>query len=124
VCGAGGGVGTAAVQLLKSSGALIVATTGESSIEATKKHGAKHVFNYKEDWVEKTKQAVGQVDVVLDLAGGPTLSKALPLLKVVRKKEERMNRNLNSLFFLFSHSVVFVRLFQLMETSTAVSLII
>jgi hypothetical protein len=82
------------------------------------------VFNYKEDWVEKTKQAVGQVDVVLDLAGGPTLSKALPLLKVVRKKEERMNRNLNSLFFLFSHSVVFVRLFQLMETSTAVSLII
>ena len=77
--GGGGGVGVAAVQIALHSGARVIVTTGEKSIDLVKKLGAHHVFNYKSDWVEQVKNIVGDcgVDVIIDLAGGESVSKAI-----------------------------------------------
>jgi len=85
VAGAGGGVGTFVVQMAKAHGATIYATTGAASVESVKALGAAAVWDYKTtpDFVaEINKLTDGKgVDVVLDLAGGETLSKALDCIK-------------------------------------------
>jgi len=79
IIGAGGGVGVAGVQLAVSAGARVIATTGDKSIDLVKKLGAHHVFSYKSDWVAEVKKIVGDhgVDVIVDFAGGESISKAL-----------------------------------------------
>jgi NADPH:quinone reductase-like Zn-dependent oxidoreductase len=71
VIGAGGGVGTFAVQIAKADGAEVTGLCGTSKVELVRSIGADHVIDY-------TKQDVGndgdRYDVILDIAGNRPLS--------------------------------------------------
>jgi len=65
--GAGGGVGSFAVQLARHAGATVIATAGPRSAEAVRGHGARLVVDYTRDALA---DAIGEpVDVLLNLAG-------------------------------------------------------
>lgn len=49
ICGAGGGVGTFAVQLAKHFGAEVTAVCGEKNVKVMQSLGADHVINYHEE---------------------------------------------------------------------------
>lgn len=69
VNGAGGGVGSFAVQLARHAGATVIATAGPRSAEAVRGHGAHFVVDYTR---ERLADAIGEpVDVLLNLAGIP-----------------------------------------------------
>lgn len=69
VNGAGGGVGTFAVQLARHAGATVIATAGPRSAEAVREHGAHLVVDYTRDALA---DVIGEpVDVLLNLAGIP-----------------------------------------------------
>ena len=71
IIGAGGGVGTFAVQIAKADGAVVTGVCGTSKVELVRSVGADHVIDY-------TKQDVGddgeRYDVILDIAGNRPLS--------------------------------------------------
>ena len=71
IIGAGGGVGTFAVQIAKAAGAVVTGVCGTSKVELVRSIGADHVIDY-------TKQDVGEdgerYDVILDIAGNRPLS--------------------------------------------------
>ena len=71
IIGAGGGVGTFAVQIAKADGAEVTGVCGTSKVELVRSIGADHVIDY-------TKQDVGddgdRYDVILDIAGNRPLS--------------------------------------------------
>ena len=71
IIGAGGGVGTFAVQIAKAAGAEVTGVCGTSKVELVRSIGADHVIDY-------TKQDVGEdgdrYDVILDIAGNRPLS--------------------------------------------------
>ncbi len=74
ITGGAGGVGTAAVQLARSSGCRVFATVGtDEKVRFVKRLGADFVFNYhREDVftaVKQTADAMG-IDVLLDAVGG------------------------------------------------------
>ncbi len=81
VLGAGGGVGTAAVELGKAMGATVIAAA--SSVEKlalAKELGADHLINYSEQGLKDTvKELTGGkgVDVVYDPVGGDYSEQAL-----------------------------------------------
>lgn len=85
VHGGSSGIGTTAIQLLKSAGASVVVTAGsDEKCRFCERLGADHAVNYREtDWVEGVRTATGGegVDVVLDIVGGPYVPKNLDLLK-------------------------------------------
>jgi NADPH:quinone reductase-like Zn-dependent oxidoreductase len=64
VNGAGGGVGTFAVQLAKRAGAYVIATASARSAKAVLTHGADEVVDYP------VSAPTGPVDVVLNLVPG------------------------------------------------------
>lgn len=66
VLGAGGGVGTIAVQLANWKGARVVGTCSAGKSEYVKSLGAHEVVDYK------TRKVEGKFDVVLDCVGGVT----------------------------------------------------
>ena len=71
VIGAGGGVGTFAVQIAKTRGAEVTGVCGAAKTELVRSIGADHVIDYtKEDFTD------GRVryDVILDTAGNRPLS--------------------------------------------------
>ncbi len=71
IIGAGGGVGTFAVQIAKADGAEVTGVCGTAKTELVRSIGADHVIDYtKEDF------AGGRVryDVILDIAGNRPLS--------------------------------------------------
>lgn len=71
VCGAGGGVGTFAVQLAKHFGAHVTAVCGSKNAQMVLSLGADKVIDYtKEDF---TKQAI-QYDIILAINGSYPLS--------------------------------------------------
>ncbi|MDP4091567.1 MAG: NAD(P)-dependent alcohol dehydrogenase [Bacillota bacterium] len=71
VCGAGGGVGTFAVQLAKYYGAEVTAVCGEKNVEVIQSLGADHVINYnKEDFTSGGKR----YDLVLAVNGKHSLT--------------------------------------------------
>jgi NADPH:quinone reductase-like Zn-dependent oxidoreductase len=70
VTGAGGGVGTYAVQLAKAFGAHVTATTGPSRVELVGSLGADRVLDYTRDDVV----AAGPFDLVIDVAAAQPLS--------------------------------------------------
>jgi len=69
-----GGVGSAAIQLGKAAGAIVIATAGsDEKVEVCRELGADHAINYKtQDFVEEVKKITGGrgADVVYDPVGG------------------------------------------------------
>jgi NADPH:quinone reductase-like Zn-dependent oxidoreductase len=69
--GAGGGVGTFAVQIAKALGAHVTAVTGPRSVELTKSLGADEVIDYtREDFTRRPER----YDAVLDIAATRSIS--------------------------------------------------
>lgn len=79
ILGAGGGVGTALVQLARRSGLRILGTAGDARKRAfvTDALGAEACFDSRGDWEERVRQLVGErgIDIALDPVGaGATAS--------------------------------------------------
>jgi NADPH:quinone reductase-like Zn-dependent oxidoreductase len=69
--GAGGGVGTFAVQIAKALGAQVTAVTNTDSIRLVQSLGADHVIDYtRQDFTRGTEQ----YDLIVDLSGNHSLS--------------------------------------------------
>ncbi|MFX0058607.1 MAG: zinc-binding dehydrogenase [Candidatus Hodarchaeota archaeon] len=85
--GAGGGVSSAAIQIAKFLGAIVITTTSSNEkIQKAKRLGADYVLNYNENpdydkyvFTEITKRQ--GIDVVLDSIGKSTFQNSLRLLK-------------------------------------------
>lgn len=74
VIGAAGGVGSFAVQLAKRFGAHVTGVCSTRKVELVRSLGADEVVDYTRDAV------TGQFDVVLDIAGGRSVSEGRALL--------------------------------------------
>jgi NADPH:quinone reductase-like Zn-dependent oxidoreductase len=71
IIGAGGGVGTFAVQIAKADGAEVTGICSASKAELVRSIGADHVIDYtREDFVDGR----NRYDVILDIAGNGSLS--------------------------------------------------
>ena len=76
--GAGGAVGTAAVQLARAAGAHVIAT-GRSNVRSlVLELGADRFVDLEQAGWEA---AVGPVDLVYDIVGGDVLTRSVPLVK-------------------------------------------
>lgn len=80
---AGGGVGTAAVQLARAFGARVFGTaSSEEKLRRIKALGADVAINYTtHDFADEIKKAGGSVDVVLESVGGEVFEKSLKCLR-------------------------------------------
>ncbi len=82
---AGSGIGSAAIQIAKLSGAEVITTVGnDEKLEKAKKLGADHVINYlKDDFVKEVNKFTDNkgVDVVFEHIGPETWEKSLLCLK-------------------------------------------
>jgi putative PIG3 family NAD(P)H quinone oxidoreductase len=85
VHGGGSGIGTAAIQLVKSAGGTIVVTAGsDEKCRRCREFGADVAVNYRSgDFVEEARGATGGrgVDVVLDSIGADYLERNLAALR-------------------------------------------
>jgi NADPH:quinone reductase-like Zn-dependent oxidoreductase len=71
IIGAGGGVGTFAVQIAKTDGAEVTGVCSASNAELVRSVGADHVIDYnREDFADGR----SRYDVILDIAGNRSLS--------------------------------------------------
>lgn len=80
VLGAGGGVGTASIELAKAMGAKVIAASrGEAKLAACRELGADEVIDYESEDLKKRAKALsgGGVDVVVDPVGGAFAEPAL-----------------------------------------------
>jgi NADPH2:quinone reductase len=81
---AGGGVGTAAVQLAKAWGARVIATAGsDEKLDRVRELGADVLINYRKvDFAERIAVTEGGrgVDLIVDPIGGETFEKGIRLL--------------------------------------------
>jgi NADPH:quinone reductase-like Zn-dependent oxidoreductase len=75
---ASGGVGSLAVQLAKSCGAYVVATTSKQNLALVKSLGADEVIDYH---AQKFELAVRDVDAVFDTIGGQVQEASWSVLK-------------------------------------------
>ncbi|MDV3243803.1 MAG: zinc-binding dehydrogenase [Nitrososphaerales archaeon] len=84
VLGANSGVGTAAIQVAKLYGAVVIATGGdEGKMAKARQLGADHVVNrYKQDVLEEVRRVTGKrgVDVVVEHVGKATWDKSVKSL--------------------------------------------
>ncbi|WP_433256004.1 NAD(P)-dependent alcohol dehydrogenase [Streptosporangium sp. CA-135522] len=72
VIGAGGGVGTFAVQLAKAFGAEVTGVCGADKTDLVRSIGADHVIDYtREDFTDRP----SRYDLILDIAGNRSLSR-------------------------------------------------
>lgn len=71
ICGAGGGVGTFAVQLAKHFGAEVTAVCGEKNVKVLHSLGADQVINYNKNDFTKSGQ---RYDLLLAINGNHSLS--------------------------------------------------
>lgn len=76
--GAGGGVGTVAIQLAHAAGAHVVATGHASSQQLVTELGAEVFVNVDQDRFEEAAEAV---DLVFDLVGGDVLHRSWSVVK-------------------------------------------
>ncbi len=75
--GAGGGVGTIAVQLAKAHGARVTGVDSTEKVEMVRSLGADHVIDYtKEDFTQRGER----YDLILDVASNLSLSACKPAL--------------------------------------------
>jgi NADPH:quinone reductase-like Zn-dependent oxidoreductase len=83
ITGIGGGVGLVALLLALAAGAEVyVTSSSEEKIEKAKKLGAKDGILYTNpNWSKELKKRYGDLDVVLDSAGGDICTHAATLLK-------------------------------------------
>ncbi|MEM9255117.1 MAG: NAD(P)-dependent alcohol dehydrogenase [Pseudomonadota bacterium] len=75
-----GGVSLFALQLARSVGANVVATSSSNEkLERLRQLGANHVINYQEqpDWDQAVMALTGGVDAVIDVGGEATLGKSV-----------------------------------------------
>lgn len=77
VIGAGGGVGTFAVQIGKSLGAEVTGVCSTGKVELVRSIGADHVIDYTREDVVQTGQ---RFDVIFDIAGSRPVSQLRPAL--------------------------------------------
>ncbi|RWO06185.1 MAG: alcohol dehydrogenase [Mesorhizobium sp.] len=79
ITGASGGVGSAAVQLAKRRGAIVIAIAGQSKAATVRDLGADRVVPRGDSLVD----AIGKdsIDVVIDVAAGPQFPQLLEALK-------------------------------------------
>ncbi len=75
--GGAGAVGLFAVQLAKSQGAYVIATSSKGNVDFVEQLGANEVIDYRERRFEEG----GLVDVIFDTVGGETLDRSWSLLK-------------------------------------------
>jgi len=84
VIAANSGVGSAAIQVAKAFGAVVIATAGDpEKMEKAKALGADHVIDhYRKDVLEETRRLTGRrgVDVVVEHVGKATWEKSLKAL--------------------------------------------
>ncbi len=82
VHGAGGGVGTAAVQLARLRGATIIGTASPAKHDAIRALGVTHALDRSSDVPRAVRDLTGGrgVDVVLDAIGGPSFGESYRLL--------------------------------------------
>lgn len=79
VHGAGGGLGSAMVQIAAALGARVVAVAGSAERRAVARAaGASHVFG-PDEWYDAVK-AAGGVDIIVDPVGGRTFEQSLDCL--------------------------------------------
>jgi NADPH:quinone reductase-like Zn-dependent oxidoreductase len=76
--GAGGSVGSIAVQEAHRRGATVIATAASSSFERLRKDGADRVIDYK---TERFEDYAKHVDAVLDAVGGDVQQRSFSVLK-------------------------------------------
>jgi NADPH:quinone reductase len=81
--GAGGGVGTFAVQIAAHSGARVLAVASARHHELLGELGAEACIDYTHERVDEAIRPItgGEVDAVADLVGGGVLSRSLSLLR-------------------------------------------
>ncbi len=99
VKGGAGGVGSAAVQLLRGTGIRVIATAGSSAkCDWIRAQGVEHAINYNEEDVPAAVKAATNgrgVDAVLDSVGGRALSESVamcaPLGRVISFGVSAMN---------------------------------
>ncbi len=75
---AAGGVGSFAVQLAKVHGARVIGTCSAKNIDYVRSLGADEVVDYTK---KRFEEVVRDVDVVIDLVGGETMSRSWGVLK-------------------------------------------
>ena len=75
---ASGGVGSLAVQIAKSRGAHVVATTSSANIELVRSLGADQVIDYRN---QRFTDKVKDVDVVVDTVGGDVQASSWSVLR-------------------------------------------
>jgi NADPH:quinone reductase-like Zn-dependent oxidoreductase len=83
VHGAGGGVGTAAVQLARLRGAVVIGTSSASKHDAIRQLGASHTIDYRNANVfDEVRRITGGrgADVILDSIGGESFAASYRLL--------------------------------------------
>ncbi|KAL7861473.1 hypothetical protein SRHO_G00129140 [Serrasalmus rhombeus] len=81
ILGGSGGVGTFAIQMLKSWGAHVTVTCSQNAEHLVRGLGADDVVDYTAGPVEKKLHTLEKFDVILDNIGGETEHWALSLLK-------------------------------------------
>lgn len=83
VTGASGGVGTALVQLARRRGAVTVAISSAAKMEGVRRlAGAHHVIDRRSQAVgDQILDLTGGVDVVADVAGGPTFGELFGIIR-------------------------------------------
>ena len=80
-----GGVSILALQLAKSAGARVVATTSSGAkAERLRELGAATVVNYTEtpEWDDAVRKAAGYVDQVIEIGGAGTFNRSLKAVKM------------------------------------------
>ncbi len=85
VHGGGSGVGTAAIQIAKALGAVVVATASAPKVAGCRELGADLAIDYRnEDFVEATRDLTSGrgADVIVDIVGGDYLARNLATLAV------------------------------------------
>jgi NADPH:quinone reductase-like Zn-dependent oxidoreductase len=101
--GAGGAVGTTALQLARAAGAQVIGTGRANVRQLVLEMGAHEFVDLEQPGWES---AVGPVDLVYDIIGGEVLARTVPLVKpggavvtVVEPSPPTARKDIRSLFF-------------------------